>query len=85
MKAQIYDRIRTLTDISADFSDRVIPKGTLGTIVEYYEKPEGYAVDLAIPDSTLVGDLRYENVVLNPDQFVVVNHPLQKLSTSESL
>jgi hypothetical protein len=85
MKAQIYDQIRTLTDIPADFSDRVIPKGTLGTVIECYEKPEGYAVDLAIPDSSLVGDFSYENVVLSPDQFVVVNHSLQKLSISESL
>jgi hypothetical protein len=74
MKATPNDRIRTLVDITADFSDRVIPAGTEGVIVEAYETPtEGYAVDLAIEDDALVGGYDYENVVLKPDQFVVVD------------
>jgi hypothetical protein len=34
---------------------------------------EGYAVDLAIEDDTLVGGYDFENVILKPDQFVVVD------------
>jgi hypothetical protein len=73
MKASPYDEIRTVVDVQADFRDRVIPSGTRGVIVEAYDKPvEGYAVDLAIPDDDLVGGYAYENVILFPDQFVVV-------------
>ena len=50
----------------------MIPKGTRGTVVERYEWPkEGYSIDLAIPDDTLVGGFRYENMVLLPEQFTV--------------
>jgi hypothetical protein len=72
MKPQFDDRIKTLIDIPADFSDRIIPKESLGTIVECYENPEGYAVDIALPNPHLVGGFEYENVVLTPQQFVVV-------------
>ena len=51
MKAKLYD---TLIDVPADFDDTVIPKATQGTIVECYQNPEGYAIDLAIPNSHLV-------------------------------
>lgn len=79
MKAKIYDEIKTLVDIPVDFGNRVIPKGTLGTIIECYEQPqEGYAVDLAIPDERWVGGFDYENVILFPEQFVVVN-PAEKV------
>jgi hypothetical protein len=73
MKATPDDEIRTVVDVLADFSDRVIPAGTEGVIVESYEDPEGYAVDLAIEDDTLVGGYAYENVILKPDQFLVVD------------
>ncbi|MEG4807040.1 hypothetical protein QUA82_04330 [Microcoleus sp. F8-D3] len=74
MKAQLYDTIQTLVDINADFDhrDRIIPKGTEGTIVECYENPELYAVDLAIPNDKLVGGFEYENVILNPTQFTTL-------------
>jgi hypothetical protein len=73
MKATPNDRIRTLVEVTADFSDRIIPAGTEGVIVEAYDSPrEGYAVDLAIEDDSLVGGYDYENVVLGPDQFMVV-------------
>ncbi len=65
--------VQTLTDIEGDFSDKVVPSGSLGTVVECYENPEGYAVDMAMPDGSLAGCLAYENVILKPDQFVVVN------------
>jgi hypothetical protein len=73
MKAKQYDLIKTLVDLRSDFSDRVIPAGTVGTVVEAYERPrEGYAVDLAIPDAESAGGSSYENLVLYPLQFVVV-------------
>ncbi len=73
MKATVNDIVKTLMDVKSDFSKRVIPQNTFGTVVERYEDPESYAVDLAIPDETLVGGFRYENVILFPDQFVVVD------------
>jgi hypothetical protein len=74
LKATLNDRIRTVVDVSADFSDRAIPAGTEGVIVEAYETPrEGYAVDLAIEDDSLVGGYDFENVVLGPEQFEVVD------------
>ncbi len=74
MKAQVYDEIETLMDVQSEFRNRIIPKGTHGTVVERYEYPrEGYAVDLALPDDTqLDTGFDFENVVLFPDQFVVV-------------
>ncbi len=74
MKAHLYDSIQTLVDIKADFDhcDRIIPKGTEGSIVECYENPELYAVDLAIPNDKLVGGFEYENVILNPTQFITL-------------
>ncbi len=76
MKANLYDAIITLFDVSTDFGKRVIPKGTQGTIVECYENPEGYAVDLAIPDDKLVGGFDYENVILTSEQFELMISPV---------
>ena len=78
MKAKTYDRIETLVEIQADFDTQMIPKGTLGTIVECYEEPEGYAVDLAIPDETLVGEYQYKNIILMPEQFAIAETPSSK-------
>jgi hypothetical protein len=73
MKASVNDQVITLQSVVSDFTNRVIPRGTLGTVVERYEHPtEGYAVDLAVPDDELVGGFRYENIILQPDQFDVV-------------
>ncbi|MEM9272435.1 MAG: hypothetical protein AAGA80_05655 [Cyanobacteria bacterium P01_F01_bin.143] len=76
MKANIYDAIITLVDVSTDFGKRIISKGTQGTIVECYENPEGYAVDLAIPDDKLVGGFDYENVILTPEKFELIISPV---------
>lgn len=70
---QINSKIQTLVDIESDFSEQIIPKGSIGIVVECYEKPEGYAVDIPIPDERFVGDFTYENVILTPDQFSVLN------------
>ena len=71
-KVSIDDIVELLVDVPSDFSNDVIPKGIRGTVVECYEQPkEGYSIDLAIPDDSLVGGFRYENVVLTPEQFAV--------------
>ncbi|MBN3899218.1 MAG: hypothetical protein HWQ41_29285 [Nostoc sp. NOS(2021)] len=67
MKAKVYDQIKTLVEVQPDFADQMIPKNTLGTIVECYENPEGYAVDIAIPNQKLVGSYEYVNVILTSD------------------
>ena len=73
MKAQINDKIKTLTDIASTWDDRIFPKGITGVIVECYQTPEeGYAVDLAIPDPTLVGEFDYENIILKSEQFEII-------------
>lgn len=78
MKAKTYDGIRTLVEIKTNFGKRLIPKGTLGAIVECYEEPqEGYAVDLAIPNEQRIGGFDYENVILFPEQFIVVNSGIE--------
>ncbi len=73
MKAKLYDQIKALVEVQADFRDQIIPKNTLGTVVECFENPEGYAVDLAIPNQKLVGDFEYINVTLSPDQLALVD------------
>jgi len=87
VKASLYSQIKTLMDVQADFSSQetsgenhVIPKETLGTIVECYENREGYAVDIAIPDERLVGGFFYTNVILSPDQFEVLSTAVANLS-----
>lgn len=74
MKAKIYDQIQTLIEIPDEYSDFLIPKGTVGGIVECYEDPEVYAVDLAIPNEKFVGGFAYINIILEPEQFEVIIH-----------
>lgn len=73
MKAKINDSIQTLIDITADFSDLIIPKGTIGAIVECYPNPEAYAIDLMISNPKVIGGFTYENVILSPEQFIVIS------------
>lgn len=68
-----YDQIKTAVEVQADFGNQIIPRGTLGTVVECYENPEAYAVDIAIPNKRLVGGFEYENIILSPEQFAVVD------------
>ena len=80
MKAKLYDQIVTLVDVEVDFGQRLIKKETKGTIVECYENPEGYAVDLAIPDNNSVTGYDYENVILYPKQFMISSLISRKLA-----
>jgi hypothetical protein len=71
-KPLLNDVVELLVDVPSDFSDETIPKGTRGSVVECYEQPtEGYSIDVAIPDGSLAGGFRHENVVLLPHQFAV--------------
>ncbi|GAP97376.1 hypothetical protein [Leptolyngbya sp. NIES-2104] len=82
MKVKLYDQIQTLVDVSSDFNDRPIPSGTIGTIVECYTHPEeGYAVDLRIANPALIGEATYENVILQPEQFIVIPQPAKIIAS----
>lgn len=71
---QVHTKIQTRVDLESDFSGRMIPtKGSIGMVIECYEHPVGYAVDIPIPDENLASHFTYENVILTPDQFVVLN------------
>ncbi len=73
-KASVEDSVELLVEVPSEFRNEMIPKGTRGTVVERYEHPrEGYSIDVAIPDDSLVGGFRYENVVLIPEQFAVIH------------
>lgn len=73
-KASVEDSVELLVEVPSEFRNEMIPRGTRGTIVERYEHPrEGSSIDLAIPDNSLVGGFRYENVVLMPEQFAVIH------------
>jgi hypothetical protein len=76
MKAKINDSIQTLNDVTADFADVVIPKGTVGAVVECYTNPEAYAIDLMIPNPQVIGGFTYENVILAPEKFIVITSQL---------
>lgn len=81
MKAHLYDNIQTLIDVYLDSHQFCIPQGTQGTVIECYENPEGYAVDLAIKNDKLVGGYEYENVILFPEQFILI----PQVNSSEQL
>jgi len=85
MKARVWDRVRLLVDVPGEMSERdVIPVGTLGVVVEAYETPvEGYAVDTAIPIHEEPYGYEYDNVILYPDQFIVVMRYVEDESLAE--
>lgn len=78
-----YDQIKTSVEVQADFGNQIIPKGTLGTVVECYENPEAYAVDIAIPNEKMIGGFEYENIILSPEQFAVVDTVLPTVNVVE--
>lgn len=73
LKASVHSLIRTVTEVKSDFSDTVYPTGTRGTIVEAYQDPEMYYVDLAIPDDESVTGWTYDHVTLSSHQFEVLH------------
>jgi hypothetical protein len=70
--AEVSNAVRTLVELQAEDSDGTIPLGSYGRIIEKYDTPEGYAVDLVVSRPELVGGYSFENVILTPDQFEVV-------------
>ena len=77
MKASLYDSVRLLVEVPSEYRAVILPPGTEGTVVETFSSPrEAYAVDFRIPDDRLVGGYRFENVMVTPEQFDVVEpHP----------
>lgn len=77
MKAKVYSRVVLTEDVWSGWSspqDRLVPRGTRGTVVECYEKPcEGYAVDVEFPDETLPSGYDFDNIILRPEQFDVLD------------
>jgi hypothetical protein len=71
----VNDRVKTVVTVEDIPNERIIPAGSIGVVIEAYESPEaeGYAVDFAFPDSSLVGDFAYANAYLEPDQFEITN------------
>ncbi len=70
--AEVLDTIKTLVEIPGEHLQRSIPAGTEGVVVDKYSYPEGHAVDIALPSDEFVGGHVYDNVILYPGHFVVV-------------
>lgn len=49
------------------------------TVVESYKNPEGYAVDLDIPNQRLVEDSEYDNILLHPNQIYYYRRHLKNI------
>jgi hypothetical protein len=69
MKIMTNCTIRTIVEIRGEYLNQVIPAGTEGIIIECYEDPEAYAVDIALPDPKNDGEFLYDNLYLYPKQF----------------
>ncbi|KHO20491.1 hypothetical protein QQ44_25855 [Mycolicibacterium setense] len=73
MKASVNDSVELLVDMPGETQSWQIPKGTRGVVVEVFQHPaEGYAVDVSLPDASSSTKFRYDNVMLEPTQFIVV-------------
>lgn len=72
MKAKEYDGVRLLAELQGDFGEHV-PQGTEGAVIEVFTNPEGYMIDVAIPDDSKDGGYRYDCVTVHPDQFDVIS------------
>lgn len=68
----VNSKVKLLVDIEGSFHKETISKGTTGVIIEVYTNPEGYAIDLKIPDERLIGNYSYANEILTKDQFEVI-------------
>lgn len=71
MKAKEDDRVRLLVEMKGDFGEH-LPVGTEGFVTECFSDPEGYAIDVSIPDTSKIGGHRYDSVEVFPAQFEVV-------------
>lgn len=72
VKASLNQTIRTLMDVPSEWSGRIIPSGSVGRIVACYDHPEAYAVDIAFAAPDVAGGVAYENLLLIPGLFEIV-------------
>lgn len=69
----LYDGVRTLIEVESNFPPtRIVPAGTEGTVVECYRDPEGYMVDVSIPDESVVGGVAFDTAILKRSEFELV-------------
>jgi hypothetical protein len=80
MQAMTDSTIKTIVEIQGEHLSQVIPVGTEGTIIECYENPEAYAVDIELPDPENDDEFLYDNLYLCPKQFEVIKTIHLKLS-----
>lgn len=73
MNAKVDDRVRLLVEVKGDFGEH-LPVGTEGFVTECFSDPEGYAIDVSIPDISKIGGLRYDSVEVFPGQFEIMNY-----------
>ena len=72
MKAKVYDWVKTLMEVPGSITKGMIPAGTEGTIVEAYDNPEEYDVDVNVPDENTSSGYEFDNITLLPDQFAIL-------------
>jgi hypothetical protein len=79
-KAKQDDLVRLLTDVGGEFTNRTIPKASVGVVVECYTTPEGYTVDFDLSASNNPDPLalEFESVDLSPEHFEVVPYEERK-------
>ena len=69
-------KVGSLVVLNQDIEDEehtlLIPTGTEGVVIEVYENPEVYYVDIKIPNKQLVGDYEFHNIVIEPKHFDVL-------------
>jgi hypothetical protein len=83
MKATTDSIIETIVEIQGEHLSQIIPVGTEGTIIECYENPEAYAVDIALPDPKNDGEFLYDNLYLYPKQFEVIKEVISVAGMQE--
>jgi hypothetical protein len=69
----ILSKIISLVPIEDDFSDKIVPAGTLGIIEEYYKDSEQCAITLYLPNKDLIGSIEYIFCVAYLDEFKIID------------
>ena len=70
MKAKTDDGIRLLVAVAGHY-EKIVPAGTRGVVLECYSNPEGYIVDISIPDPNELSGYRYDCIEVAPEQFEI--------------
>ena len=69
---RVTDRVRLVECVPSGYAERLHPVGTEGEIVEVYYDPPIYSVTLEWANPLCVGGIEYDNVALQPTQFLVI-------------